>query len=148
MVSFNNVSVPPLTYTPPPSVLPVLPELVELLMASVPVVIAMAPPLSALLPVKVIAFKVMMPLPVLRKPPPLLPLTTAPVTVRFAIVGLPPVTSNTRLPPPLIVIAWLAGPVIDSVLVTVRELPSVIVCGPAARLKVIVPVAGQELAMA
>src|SRR5215471_16884847 len=42
-VSFNDVTVPPLLYIPPPSVVPVLPEMVELLRTIVPAVVAMAP---------------------------------------------------------------------------------------------------------
>src|ERR1043166_4058776 len=129
---------------PPLFAVAVLPETVELRILTVPADEATAPPFAALFPVN--STPVTMTVPVLEfaKPPPFPPPALPPLRVRFERLTLPLVILRTRFPLPLIVTDWLVGPAIVASLLTASVLKSVIVCGPAGRLNVIVP-PGQRL---
>src|SRR6266571_346992 len=129
---------------PPPFAVALFPEAVEFRTLIVPAELAMPPPFPAVFPVNSMLLRVTVPVLEFSKPPPFPAPALPPATVRFETLTLPPVILRTRFPAPLIVIDWLVDPTIVASLLIASELPSVIVCDPAGRLKVIVP-PGQRL---
>src|SRR2546421_99143 len=129
---------------PPPLADELLPEIVEFRILIVPAEEAIAPPFAPALAVNSMPLRLTVPVLEFSNPPPLAAVAVPPTMVRFDMLTLPLVILRTRFPLPLIVTDWLVGPTIVASLLIFTVLPSVIVCGPAGRLNVIVP-PGQRL---